>query len=64
MANPLATLTSIVRPRPAPQLHSCPVCRFPVTPGPDAVRMRGDYYIHRACATYRVRAIAREFTRS
>jgi len=64
MANPLAVLTSIARRNPPP--HRCPICHGAVQPGRDALRMRGEYYIHRRCATYRVRreAAGREFTRA
>jgi hypothetical protein len=37
------------------QLGRCPVCASPVTAEQERYRMRGDWYVHRACASYRVR---------
>jgi hypothetical protein len=38
-----------------PQLGRCPVCAAPVTATQERYRMRGDWYVHRACASYRTR---------
>lgn len=49
--------------RPA-ELCSCPVCARRVTDRDDRVRLRGSLYVHRNCATYRVRQVNRARPRS
>jgi hypothetical protein len=35
---------------------TCFVCRRPITPSDERLRLRGETIVHRSCATYRLRS--------
>jgi hypothetical protein len=47
----------MVRPRRPALVCRCPVCNRPVTERDERTRLRGRTYVHRRCATYKVRSL-------
>ena len=58
----MATLLDIARRGRASALGYCAVCRQPVTERGQAMRLHG-LWVHRACASYRVRYLDRRGVR-
>ena len=44
-------------------VSTCFVCRKPILPSDERMRLRGDTIVHRRCATYRIRNRTTEASR-
>jgi predicted RNA-binding Zn-ribbon protein involved in translation (DUF1610 family) len=58
------TILRTMRVRRASAVCECPVCGRRVTDRDERVRLRGTSFVHRRCATYRVRQMSRGQPRS
>ena len=60
MVSPIGILSRAVRtPRIAPAVGRCPVCHAVIRDPAEMFTLRGGIHVHRACATYRTRQLAR-----